>query len=258
MRGNLMSFDLTITTEEQIHPPRLFVYGGEGAGKTTFAASAPGPIFLRTEDGIVKLKDPYSSKPLHPARLPVCQNMGHVFACLNKVYQEAAGYQTMVIDTADWLEKLIHAEILQETGAKAMAKAHGGWGAGFQAALKKWGEVFGWINAIHSRGLAIILLGHADVEKFESPDLPSFDRWVPRLHKLSRALITEWADAVLFATQKSRVKEMEDGRLAGTSGVIDERVLKTTLHPTVVAKNRYHLPPEIPLRWSEFEKFLMA
>jgi hypothetical protein len=253
-----MTFNPTITTDDQIQPPRLFIYGGEGSGKTTFGACAPRPVFLRAEDGIVKLRDPATGARLNPARLPVCHHIDHVFASLNKVYQDAANYQTLVIDTADWVEKLIHAEILKKTGAEAMAKACGGWGAGFQTALKKWHEIFGWINAIHGKGLAIIILGHADVEKFESPDLPSFDRWVPRLHKLSRALITEWSDAVLFATQKNRVKEMEDGRLAGTSGVIDERILRTSLNPTVIAKNRFHLPPEIPLRWSEFERYLTA
>ena len=32
-------------------PPRLLIYGAEGVGKTTFAASFPAPVFLQTEDG---------------------------------------------------------------------------------------------------------------------------------------------------------------------------------------------------------------
>ena len=34
-----------------IKPPRVLVYGTEGVGKSTFAASAPSPIFVPTEDG---------------------------------------------------------------------------------------------------------------------------------------------------------------------------------------------------------------
>ena len=33
-------------------PPRLLVYGTEGIGKSTFAAQAPHPIFVQTEDGL--------------------------------------------------------------------------------------------------------------------------------------------------------------------------------------------------------------
>ena len=41
---------------EKIHtgkkPPRIMLYGTEGIGKSTFAAQAPSPIFLPTEDGL--------------------------------------------------------------------------------------------------------------------------------------------------------------------------------------------------------------
>ena len=33
-------------------PPRLFIYGTEGIGKSTLAASAPDAIFIQTEDGL--------------------------------------------------------------------------------------------------------------------------------------------------------------------------------------------------------------
>ena len=32
-------------------PPRFLIYGTEGIGKSTTAASAPKPIFVQTEDG---------------------------------------------------------------------------------------------------------------------------------------------------------------------------------------------------------------
>ena len=33
-------------------PPIIVVHGPPGIGKTTFAASAPGAVFVRTEDGL--------------------------------------------------------------------------------------------------------------------------------------------------------------------------------------------------------------
>ena len=40
-----------IVDTQNIKPPRVLAYGPPGVGKTTFAASAPSPIFIQTEDG---------------------------------------------------------------------------------------------------------------------------------------------------------------------------------------------------------------
>ena len=46
----------TITTGKAQMPPRLMIYGAEGVGKSSFAASAPKPIFVQTEDGFYILQ----------------------------------------------------------------------------------------------------------------------------------------------------------------------------------------------------------
>ena len=52
-----MAFDLkSIRKNEAISAPRLMLYGVEGIGKSTFAAGAPDPIFILTEDGLGSLK----------------------------------------------------------------------------------------------------------------------------------------------------------------------------------------------------------
>ncbi|MFN6303913.1 MAG: AAA family ATPase, partial [Planctomycetota bacterium] len=33
-------------------PPRILVYGTEGVGKSSLAATTPRPIFIQTEDGL--------------------------------------------------------------------------------------------------------------------------------------------------------------------------------------------------------------
>ncbi|MFY8072564.1 MAG: AAA family ATPase, partial [Pirellula sp.] len=33
-------------------PPRILVYGTEGVGKSSLAATTPKPIFIQTEDGL--------------------------------------------------------------------------------------------------------------------------------------------------------------------------------------------------------------
>jgi hypothetical protein len=60
---------------------------------------------------------------------------------------------------------------------------------------------------------------------------------------------------VLFATRKfiTRTEETSFGRQRAIAAPIGadggERVLRTIGGPTCVAKNRYGLPPELPLSW---------
>lgn len=83
---------------------------------------------------------------------------------------------------------------------------------GYTHALTHWRKVLNDLNALRiKRGMCVILLAHAKVEKFEDPEHSSYDRYSPRLHKHATALITEWADAVLFATRKIITKTEEGG-----------------------------------------------
>jgi len=81
------------------------------------------------------------------------------------------------------------------------------------------------------------------------------DRYSPRLHKHVTALLTEWSDAVLFATRRI-ITKTEDGGFgrertiaAGLGKDGGERILRTVGSPACVAKNRYGLPAELPLSW---------
>ena len=91
---------------EQVHsgrrhrPPRMLIYGTEGIGKSTLAAEAPNPIFVPTEDGLDQIEcDSF----------PLAQSFDDVLAYLKTLAAEDHEYQTVVIDSADWLERLIGA-----------------------------------------------------------------------------------------------------------------------------------------------------
>ncbi|MBL7215955.1 MAG: hypothetical protein ISS71_09785, partial [Phycisphaerae bacterium] len=40
------------------------------------------------------------------------------------------------------------------------------------------------------RGMAVILIAHAKIERFEDPESSAYDRYSPRLHKHACALLT--------------------------------------------------------------------
>ncbi len=242
-----------MTMIEQIHfgrrhsPPRLLIYGTEGIGKSTTAAAAPAPIFIPTEDGLDQIDC---------ASFPLATSLADVTATMQALINESHDYQTVVIDSADWLERLVWDELCQQYGVSGIEKVDGGYARGYTHALTHWRTLLADLNTLRTqRGMCVILLAHAKVEKFEDPEHAAYDRYSPRLHKHVTALLTEWSDAVLFATRKI-ITKTEDGGFGRNRTIAaalgrdgGERILRTVGSPACVAKNRFGLPVELPLSW---------
>ena len=238
--GNLLE---TIQTGKQPQPPRIMIYGSEGVGKSTFAASAPKPVFVQTEDGLSEIDT---------AKFPLCTSFNDVIEQLKAVRDGEHDFQTLCIDSLDWLERLIWDRVCQDYGVKSIEKAAGGYGSGYGIALAYWRDVIKLLNEIRNkRGMAVILVAHAKVERFEDPEHPTYDRYQPRLHKTANALVCEWADAVLFAKRRMRIDSVT-GRAAPVGADGGERILCTNGSPAFNAKNRYSLPSEMALSWTAF------
>jgi hypothetical protein len=237
-------------------PPRLMLYGTEGIGKSTFGAGAPAPIFVPTEDGLGEID-------CH--QFPLAKSLAEVMEALGDLYREPHDYQTVVVDSLDWLERLIWDEVCAEYGVKSIEKADGGYAKGYTHALTYWREFLSRLDALRTnRGMVVITIAHAKVEKFEDPESAAYDRYSPRLHKHASALVTEWADAVLFATRKFRTETEEAGfnrtrTIAAPLGKDGgERILRTVGSPACIAKNRFGLPAELPLSWNALVAALSA
>jgi len=98
-------------------PPRLFIYGNEGIGKSLYSASAPNPIFIQTEDGLGEIDC---------AKFPLSRNFSDVQSALTALRDEPHGFQTIVLDSADWLERLIWDQVCAEFGVRNIEKVDGG------------------------------------------------------------------------------------------------------------------------------------
>lgn len=79
-------------------PPRIMAYGIEGIGKSTLAAGAPRPIFIQTDDGLGEIDCD---------KFPLAHTFDDVLAALSELASEAHDYETVVVDSLDWLERLI-------------------------------------------------------------------------------------------------------------------------------------------------------
>ena len=193
----------TIHTGKRPAPPRLLVYGVEGVGKSSYAAGAPRPIFIPTEDGLSEIDC---------AAFPLAKSLPEVETYLSALASEPHDYQTVVIDSLDWLEQLIWDDLCRLSNATSIEKVDGGYGKGYIAALRFWRQIVDSLETLHKqRQMAVILIAHAKVERFEDPESSSYDRYTPRLHKHANAVVTEWADAVLFATRKFRTESEDVG-----------------------------------------------
>ncbi|HQL76140.1 MAG TPA: ATP-binding protein [Phycisphaerae bacterium] len=229
----------------QFTPPRLEIHGSEGIGKSTLASRAPNPAFIATEDGLGQIDC---------NAFPLARAYEDVVSSLEALRDEQHEYQTVVIDTVDWLERLIWARVCRDKKVSNIEDI--GYQKGYVFALDYWRTVLDLLDELrHKRKMMAILLAHSKVEKFEDPETLSYDRYSPKLHKHANAMVIEWCDAVLFATRIIATRTEDKGfgqkrTIATGAGEGDRRILKCVGGPACVAKNRYSLRAELPLDWN--------
>jgi len=229
-------------------PRRVMLYGTHGIGKSTFASMAPKPIFIQTEDGLGEID-------CH--RFPLSETYPQVIKALAALYDEKHDYRTLVIDSLDWLERLIWADVCLHKHVESIEDI--GYAKGYTFALTQWREVLDGLEALRrQQGMMVILIAHAKIERFENPETESYDRYTPRLHKHASAVAQEWCDEVLFATYKVHTKVTDEGfgRKKAKGKGTGERIIRTTERPAHVAKNRLNLPDELPLDWNAYAQYL--
>lgn len=235
-------------------PPRVLLYGTEGIGKSSFASQAPKPIFIQTEDGLDEIDT---------EKFPLATSYEQVVTALDDLRNGQHDYETVVIDSLDWLERLMFDRLCAEHSVTSIEQVAGGYSKGYTLALNFWREIVAYLNALRSqRGMVVLLIAHSKVERFEDPESSPYDRYSPRLHKHAAALVSEWCDAVLFATRRIRTQSEDAGfnRKRTTAHAIGkaggERILRCIGGPSCVAKNRYGIVDELPLSWGAFMQAL--
>jgi len=215
------------------------LYGTHGIGKSTWGAQAPRPIFIQTEDGLGEIDC---------ERFPLAESFEEVIDALSELYSEKHTFKTVVIDSLDWLERLIWAEVCCKRMVESIEDI--GYAKGYTFALTQWRACLDGLSTLRSeRAMTVILIAHAKIERFENPETESYDRYVPRLHKLASAVVQEWCDEVLFATYRvyTKVTDESFNRKKAKGLGSGERIVHTGERPAHVAKNRLGLPDEMPL-----------
>lgn len=213
---------------------KLVIYGAEGIGKSTFASKLPDALYIDTEG---------STKHMDVSRLPSPSNWQELEEEINYVISNPTICKTLVIDTADWAEKLcINYTCIR---LKVNNLEDVGFGKGYVYLEQDFKHLLTLLDEVIAKGINVCITAHAVIRTFNTPDsLESYDRYEMKLQKKITPLLKEWCDILLFANYKTTViKDQKSGKSKGFGG---ERVMYTSHTPSYDAKNRFDLPQELP------------
>jgi len=227
-------------------PPMICVHGTSGVGKTTMASEAPAPVFIQTElgEGLLELNT-----------FGLASKYEDVIEAIDALRSSNHDWSTLVIDSVDHLEPLIWKHVCAENKWASIEAP--GYGRGYIEAALVWRELMASLDELRKeKNMVIILIAHSEIKRFEDPINGSIDRYQMKLHKHSSAILVETADVVLFVKHKVTMRKEDKGfGVKVNKGIAtNERIMCTTESPHFVAKNRYDLPPELPLGWADFEE----
>lgn len=225
---------LKIVKGRQRTPLRAVVYGVEGIGKTTLVSKFPKPLILDTEDG---------STHLDVDRV-ACKTLAALEGAMHTLVRDAEGYQTIVIDSADWAERAAQEHILSKANKRSIEDF--GFGKGYVMLAEQIARLLATADQLVAAGLNVVFVAHSKVVRVSPPDeTDGYDRWELKLHKQVAPLFKEWADLVLFCNYQTKLIEGEDGRTKGRGG--KERLMYAQRSAAFDAKNRFGLPESMPM-----------
>lgn len=230
-------------TKGKIKKPHLvLIFGIDGVGKTSFGAAAPKPIIIGPESG---------SSNMDVARLEP-KSFEEIMQSIEELRTAKHEYETAVFDSLDWIEPMVWKSVCDAGKVASIENFGGGYGKGYSEANTYWGRMIAALRHLREeRHMNIIMIAHSQIKAFNDPSqLTPYDRYILKLNEKAAALWREFVDSVLFANYEIFVKK--DGHKGKAYGD-GARMLYTERRPGFDAKNRFGLPAQIPLSWSDYE-----
>ena len=239
-----MSFDLkSIARTRRLEAPKILLAGEPKIGKSTFAASAPNSIGILTEDGL---------SGIDAQAFPLATTLDEVYSAIATLLNEPHDFQSVFVDSLDWMEPLVHQLVCKVNGWKDIESP--GFGKGYVAAVSEWRNLLDGFEALRTqRGMAVVLICHVKQKRIESPTHEGYDAWVLKLNDRATGLVSEWADIVGFAAHRIAIKQTDAGfgNKENKARALNERVLHIAPHPAYPSGSRFGLQ-DCPLSWDAF------
>ena len=222
-------------------PPIITIIGDAGTGKTSLAASFPDPIVIRAEDGVNRIERSIE----RPDSFPPLASADILWDQLMALLNEEHNYSTLIIDSVTKLEELFIREILEtDKRAKGINQALGGYGNGPAAVAAGHARVRKAAGLLNERkGMAVIFIGHADLETMRLPDSDDYQRYSLRLMPKSVAPYVDDVDLVGLVRLTSALRGDEGER----KKVISDGSRELVCHATAASVTKNGLGITAPL-----------
>lgn len=184
--------------------PRLLVYGGPGAGKTTLAAGAANAVFIATEDGCSGIPG--------LAKIPAsgtCQSWDEVMRSAQVILTAKHDFKWVVIDTLNNAYDLCTRKVCAESFKNNWANFDG-YARGPVATVREFVALLNVLDQIREqRNMGVILLAHEGVAKASNAFGDDFYKCVGSIDKNTWPKVTGWADQVGHLCTEVRVQSKD-------------------------------------------------
>ena len=242
-------------------PPIIVVYGVDGVGKTSLAAEFPNPLYLPT----VGERAPSGVDMPTPG---VIETADDLYGIVGELLTEEHDIKTVIVDSADGLEPLLNAVTCARIGAASLDSNDKGspaaFGRGYVEADVEWRQFMEGCRALTERGIAVVIIAHPEIKRFDSPVTDPYDRYQIKLNKRAAAIIREQSDIVAFLNYRVTLKSKEVApkkEITHAEGG-KERQIHLVEGAGFVAKNRYNAPDYIVYKkgqgYAELAKYFPA
>lgn len=238
------------------------LYGDIGVGKTSFALQFRRPLKCISvrESGFADLLE------LDPNLEGISAVSADNFSDLLAELEDADDQATVVVDSLSGISQFMRTDILKhcysgttDNRIKGFASFSEGWRIHGPIWMERLEERCEYLR---SKGVNVILIGHVKIEKNKNIISNDYQAAMLDMESWPRAVITKWAQAVLFMTIDFSVKSTKKWKGKTTESKVEEeldesvaRVMYTTKHPSHSAKNRLNLPLSIDMGESAEEAF---
>lgn len=232
---------MQIISGKTFKPYAIILGGVPGVGKTTWAAQSEKPLFICGDE----------VSEFDVDRLPQVKSWKQFKEQLKWVLDTKPNNKTLVIDTIDAMEKMLHTEIIESDPKKkkSMNEVHGGFGNGLEIAATEMLEVRDqYIKRIRDElGMNIIIIVHSqNKKKTDVVHGMEYDTLEMCLHKKIIPVWYDWVSGVFFADHVTYKVEGDNTKKVFLKSK-GERVLFTTQNAAHFGKNRWNLPEELSL-----------
>lgn len=233
-----------LRSSKSTNPPITLLYGVDGVGKSSLAAEWPDAYYLPTAG-----EAPPSDVELAcPGTMESLEDFFEVVGYLLNAEHE---FKTLIVDSLDGVEPLANAVTCARIGADSINSNEKGspaaFGQGQVQSEVEWNMFMEACRDLKQAGIAVVLIAHPEIKRFDSPVTDPYDRYGVRLNKRAAALVREQSDIVAFMNYRVSIKSKEVAPKKEISHAEGgkERQIHLTEGAGFVAKNRYSMPDSI-------------